>query len=52
MASQIKLELTEDEISSVLRFLGKQPFEEVAALIARIKAQCEPEEEVRVDYDE
>jgi len=52
MNSQIKLELTEDEVCSVLKFLGKQPFEEVAALIARIKAQCEPDDEARVDYDD
>lgn len=37
----INLELTVAEINVVLRSLGKHPFEEIAALIGKIKAQGE-----------
>ena len=37
----INLELTVVEINIVLRSLGKHPFDEIAALIAKIKAQGE-----------
>ena len=33
----IKLELTVDEANTILRTLGKHPFEEVVALINKIK---------------
>ena len=37
----IQLELSVNEINVVLRCLGKHPFEEIAALIAKIKDQGE-----------
>lgn len=37
----LKLELTVTEVNVVLRSLGKHPFEEIAALVAKIKAQGE-----------
>lgn len=37
----INLELTVAEVNVILRSLGKHPFEEIAALITRIKAQGE-----------
>lgn len=39
----IKLELTVDEANTILRVLGKHPFEEVVTLIGKIKAQGEPQ---------
>lgn len=39
----IKLELTVDECNMILRVLGKHPFEEVVAVIGKIKAQGEPQ---------
>jgi hypothetical protein len=39
----IKLELTVDEANTILRVLGKHPFEEVVSLIGKIKAQGEPQ---------
>lgn len=39
----IKLELSIDECNTILRVLGKHPFEEVVALISKIKAQGEPQ---------
>jgi hypothetical protein len=39
----IKLELTVDECNTILRVLGKHPFEEVVTLIGKIKAQGEPQ---------
>lgn len=35
----IKLELTVPEINTVLRSLGKHPFEEIASLIQKVKMQ-------------
>jgi hypothetical protein len=37
----LSLELTVAEINVILRSLGKHPFEEIAALIQKIKAQGE-----------
>lgn len=37
----INLELTVPEVNVILRSLGKHPFEEIAALISKIKAQGE-----------
>ena len=37
----INLELSVVEINIILRSLGKHPFDEIAALIAKIKAQGE-----------
>jgi len=39
----IKLELTIDEVNMVLRTLGKHPFEEVVALVGKIKTQGDPQ---------
>jgi len=39
----IKIELTVEEANTILRVLGKHPFEEVVALIGKIKAQGEPQ---------
>jgi len=39
----IKLELTVEEVNAILRSLGKHPFEEIAALINKIKVQGEPQ---------
>jgi hypothetical protein len=39
----IKLELTIDECNTILRVLGKHPFEEVVTIINKIKVQGEPQ---------
>lgn len=39
--ARINLELTVAEVNVILRSLGKHPFEEIAALIQKIKAQGE-----------
>ena len=39
----IKLELTVEEANMILRVLGKHPFEEVVAVIQKIKSQGEPQ---------
>ena len=39
----IKLELTVEEANMILRVLGKHPFEDVVALIQKIKQQGEPQ---------
>jgi hypothetical protein len=39
----IKIELSIDEANTILRVLGKHPFEEVVALINKIKQQGEPQ---------
>lgn len=39
----INLELTIDEVNTILRTLGKHPFDEVVMLINNIKAQGEPQ---------
>ena len=39
----IKLELTVEETNMILRTLGKHPFEDVVALINKIKQQGEPQ---------
>ena len=39
----IKLELSVDECNMILRVLGKHPFEEVVAVINKIKSQGEPQ---------
>lgn len=38
---KINLELSVAEVNVILRSLGKHPFEEIAALIQKIKAQGE-----------
>ena len=37
----IKLELEVQEVNTILRSLGKHPFDEIAALITKIKQQGE-----------
>jgi hypothetical protein len=39
----IKLELSIEEVNAILRSLGKHPFDEIASLISKIKAQGEPQ---------
>lgn len=39
----IKLDLTIEEVNTILRSLGKHPFEEIANLIVKIKQQGEPQ---------
>jgi hypothetical protein len=39
----IKLELSVEECNTILRVLGKHPFEEVVTLINNIKQQGEPQ---------
>ena len=39
----IKLELSIEEVNAILRSLGKHPFDEIAALISKIKNQGEPQ---------
>lgn len=48
----IKLELTIDECNMILRVLGKHPFEEVVAVISKIKAQGEPQVEEIIKQQE
>ena len=39
MEPVIKLELSVNEVNAILRSLGKHPFDEIAALIGKIKQQ-------------
>jgi hypothetical protein len=39
----IKLELSITEVNTILRVLGKHPFDEVVALIQNIKQQGDPQ---------
>ena len=39
----IKLELTIEEVNMILRTLGKHPFDEVVALVGKIKGQGDPQ---------
>jgi hypothetical protein len=48
----IKLELSIDECNMILRVLGKHPFEEVVAVINRIKEQGEPQVEAIVKAEQ
>lgn len=41
----IKLELSIAEVNTILRVLGKHPFEEVVTLIQNIKKQGDPQAE-------
>ncbi|WP_153110726.1 hypothetical protein [Propionivibrio limicola] len=48
------LELTANEVFALLQALGKQPYDEVADLIAKIRSQCELKDEAdteRTDFD-
>jgi hypothetical protein len=48
----IKLELSIDECNMILRVLGKHPFEEVVAVINKIKEQGEPQVEALVKAEQ
>ena len=39
MEQQINLELTVQEVNTILASLGKHPFDQIAALISKIKQQ-------------
>jgi hypothetical protein len=39
----IKLELSIEEVNMILRVLGKHPFEEVVAVINKVKSQGDPQ---------
>ena len=39
----INLEMSIEEVNTILRSLGKHPFDEIAALIVKIKQQGEPQ---------
>jgi hypothetical protein len=41
----IKLELEINEVNMILAVLGKHPFEEVVALVSKIKTQGDPQAE-------
>ena len=48
----IKLELSIEEINTILRVLGKHPFEEVIELISKIKQQGDPQAQAIADAKE
>ena len=39
MEPSVNIELTVTEVNTILRVLGKHPFDEIAALIGKIKSQ-------------
>lgn len=39
----IKLDLSIQEVNTILRVLGKHPFDEVVSLISKIKQQGDPQ---------
>lgn len=41
MEQVIKLELTVNEVNTILASLGKHPFEQIASLVVKIKQQGE-----------
>jgi hypothetical protein len=47
----IKLELSIDECNTILRVLGKHPFEEVVTIINKIKVQGEPQVQAMTEAD-
>lgn len=47
----IKLELSIAEVNSILRVLGKHPFDEVVALIQNIKQQGDPQAQAIVEAE-
>jgi hypothetical protein len=48
----IKLELSIAEVNTILRVLGKHPFEEVVTLIQNIKKQGDPQAEEIIKAEE
>jgi hypothetical protein len=47
----IKLELSIAEVNTILRVLGKHPFDEVVALISNIKKQGDPQAQAIADAE-
>lgn len=47
----IKLELSIAEVNTILRVLGKHPFDEVVALIQSIKQQGDPQAQAIADAE-
>ncbi len=47
----IKLELSIAEVNTILRVLGKHPFEEIAGLISKIKQQGDPQAQAAADAE-
>ena len=47
----IKLELSIAEVNTILRVLGKHPFDEVVALIQNIKTQGDPQAQAIADAE-
>jgi hypothetical protein len=45
----IKLELEINEVNTILAVLGKHPFEEVVALVSKIKVQGDPQAQAIAD---
>ena len=45
----IKLELEINEVNTILAVLGKHPFEEVVALVSKIKTQGDPQAQAIAD---
>jgi hypothetical protein len=48
----IKLELSIAEVNTILRVLGKHPFEEVVTLVQNIKRQGDPQAEALAKAEE
>ena len=48
----IKLELSVADVNTILRVLGKHPFEEVVTLIQNIKKQGDPQAEEIIKAEE
>jgi hypothetical protein len=47
----IKLELSIAEVNTILRVLGKHPFDEVVALVSNIKQQGDPQAQAMADAE-
>jgi hypothetical protein len=45
----IKLELEINEVNTILAVLGKHPFEDVVALVSKIKTQGDPQAQAMAD---
>lgn len=48
----IKLELSVSECNTILRVLGKQPFEDVVTIISKIKTQGEPQAQAMAQVED
>lgn len=47
----IKIELSIAEVNTILRVLGKHPFDEVVSLISNIKQQGDPQAQAIADAE-